>query len=31
LGQMDHPREVTDQLDFKGIVGGEPKRRLIDQ
>jgi len=28
---MDHPREVTDQLDFKGIVGGEPKRRLIDQ
>jgi hypothetical protein len=23
---MDHPREVTDQLDFKGIIGGEPKR-----
>ena len=22
---------ATDQLDFKGIIGGEPQRRLIDQ
>jgi hypothetical protein len=28
---MDHPREVTDQLDFKCIIGGGPKRHLIDQ
>jgi hypothetical protein len=28
---MDHPREVTDQLDFKGIIGCGPKRHLIDQ
>jgi|GraSoiStandDraft_14_1057315.scaffolds.fasta_scaffold824938_1 hypothetical protein len=27
---MDHPREVTDQLDFKGVIGGEPKRHLIE-
>jgi hypothetical protein len=28
---MDHPRKVTDQLDFKCIIGGQPKCHLIDQ
>jgi len=31
LGEMDHPGDVTDELDLKSGLGARPEDHLIDQ